>query len=195
MHDPRIASKLREAHVGIAGAGGLGSNIAMALARAGVGRLTLVDFDRVEESNLNRQYFFLDQIGEYKVDALKHNIESAVKGCEVEIINSKLGPGSMSEPFSGVDVVVEALDLAETKARFIEEILLNLPGKPIVGASGVAGFGSSDRLKLVRFGDLYLVQDPGAKPSDEDVLLSPRVGLFAHYQANVVMSIILGGDP
>ncbi|MGA1821332.1 MAG: sulfur carrier protein ThiS adenylyltransferase ThiF [Thermoplasmatota archaeon] len=195
MDDPRIASKLRKSHVGIAGAGGLGSNAAMALARAGVGRLTIVDFDRIEESNLNRQYFFLDQVGELKVEALKRNIESAVKGCDVNMVDKKLVRGSMFEPFRDVDVVVEALDQAETKARFIEEILLGLPGKPIVGASGVAGYGCSERLNLVRFGDLYLIQDPDAASSENDVLLSPRVGLFAHYQANVVLSIILGGDP
>ena len=83
MHDPEIARKLKEASVGIAGAGGLGSNIAMALARAGVGHLLIVDFDKVEESNLNRQYYFRDQIGEFKVEAIRENIEKAVTTCHV----------------------------------------------------------------------------------------------------------------
>jgi sulfur carrier protein ThiS adenylyltransferase len=189
MENPEIARKLSEASVGIAGAGGLGSNIAMALARSGVGHLLLVDFDKVEASNLNRQYYFMDQVGEFKVEALRENIEKAVSTCHVELFNSKLQKGTMHEPFGEVDVVVEALDDAKTKADLIEDVLTNLPGKPLVGASGVAGIGGSERIKMERFGDLYLVQDHEARSSDEDVLLSPKVGLFAHYQANIVLQI------
>ena len=194
MNDPKVARKLSEASVGIAGAGGLGSNIAMALARAGIGHLLIVDFDKVEESNLNRQYYFRDQIGEFKVEAIRENIEKAVKTCHVELFNSKLIKGSMHRPFEEVDVVVEALDAARTKADFIEDVLSNLPGKPLIGASGVAGFGGSDRIKLERFGYLYLVQDHEARSSDEDVLLSPKVGLFAHYQANMVLQLLMEGE-
>jgi len=193
MDDIKISRTLSASSVGIAGAGGLGSNVAMALARAGVGHLLIVDFDRVERSNLNRQYYFIDQVGEYKVEALRENIERAVKGCHVEILNKKLEKGSMHVPFDEVDVVVEALDSASTKADFIEDVLNNLPGKPLVGASGVAGIGGGQRVVLERFGDLYLVQDHEARSSDEDVLLSPKVGLFAHYQANVVLEILNGG--
>jgi len=193
MDDIKISRKLSASSVGIAGAGGLGSNVAMALARAGVGHILIVDFDRIEGSNLNRQYYFKDQIGEYKVEAIRENIERAVDGCHVELLNKKLEKGSMHEPFTEMDVVVEALDSASTKADFIEDVLHNLPGKPLVGASGVAGIGGGQRVVLERFGDLYLVQDHEARASDEDVLLSPKVGLFAHYQANVVLEILLGG--
>ncbi len=194
MHNPEIARKLSEASVGIAGAGGLGSNIAMALARSGVGHIVIVDFDKVETSNLNRQYFFQDQVGEFKVEALRDNIERAVNTCHVEIMKKKLEKGSMHEPFEEVDVVVEALDAAGTKADLIEDILNRLPGKPLVAASGVAGVGGSERIELKRHGDLYLVQDDRALSSDEDVLLSPKVGLFAHFQANIVLDILLGGS-
>jgi sulfur carrier protein ThiS adenylyltransferase len=193
MDDPEVARKLSEASVGIAGAGGLGSNVAMALARAGVGYLLIVDFDKVEESNLNRQYYFRDQIGEYKVEALRENIEKAVTSCHVELLNKRLEKGSMHEPFTEVDVVVEALDSARAKADLIEDVLTNLPGKPLVGASGVAGYGGGERIKLERFGDLYLVQDHESRSSDEDVLLSPKVGLFAHYQSNVVIELLMEG--
>ena len=148
----------------------------------------------VEESNLNRQYFFMDQVGEYKVEALRENIERVVRSCHVEILNKKLDKGTMHEPFDEVDVIVEALDSAVVKADFIEDVLRRIPGKPIVAASGVAGIGGSERIVLERFGDLYLVQDHEAHSSDEDVLLSPKVGLFAHYQANVVLDILLGGS-
>ncbi|MGA1819907.1 MAG: sulfur carrier protein ThiS adenylyltransferase ThiF [Thermoplasmatota archaeon] len=192
MEDKDLARRLSASSVGIAGAGGLGSNVAMALARSGVGHLLIVDFDRVERSNLNRQYYFVDQVGEYKVEALRENIERAVEGCHVELLNKKLEKGSMHEPFTEVDVVVEALDSASAKANLIEDVLNKLPGKPLVGASGVAGIGGGQRIVLERFGDLYLVQDHEARSSEEDVLLSPKVGLFAHYQANIVLEILLG---
>ena len=128
----KIKEKLRKSSVGIAGAGGLGSNAAVALARAGIGRLVLVDFDKVEESNLDRQYYFLDQVGKIKVEALKENIERINSAVKVEILNQKLEKGSMEKPFHDVDVVIEALDNAETKTEFIEEILLKLPDKPVV---------------------------------------------------------------
>lgn len=101
----------------------------------------------------------------------------------------------MAEPFREVDVVVEAFDSARTKVSFMEEVLRDLPGKPLVVASGVAGYGGSERVSLRRSGSLYLVQDPEARSSDEDVLLCPKVGMMAHYQANVVLEIILGSDP
>jgi sulfur carrier protein ThiS adenylyltransferase len=187
----RVADRLRDSYVGIAGAGGLGSNAAMSLARSGVGRLLLVDFDRIEESNLNRQYFFLDQVGMYKVDALRENILKAVRDCRVDIHNRKLERGSMAAPFAEVDVVVEALDSASAKVAFIEEILTKYPDKHLVAASGVAGIGGSERIVQRDLGNLILVEDPQALSSDEDVLLSPKVGQFAHHQANIVLKLLL----
>jgi sulfur carrier protein ThiS adenylyltransferase len=193
MDDPALIGKLKKAKVGIAGAGGLGSNIAVSLARAGVGEMVVVDFDRVEASNLNRQYYFKDQIGELKVKALKENIDRIGFGTNIDALDRKLEKGSMHEPFADVDVVVEALDSARVKADLIEDVLINLKGKPLVAASGVAGYGRSDRIKMERFGDLYLVQDNEARSSDEDVLMAPRVCLFANYQANVVLELLLEG--
>lgn len=186
-----VAKKLEDSSVGIAGLGGLGSNVAMALARAGVGRLVLVDFDKVEEGNLNRQAYFRDQVGMLKTEALRKNIQSAMPEAAVEVKNLKLAPGQMHLPFRDVDVVVEALDNAATKAAFIEEIMIKLPGIPVVAASGVAGYGASDRIETRKSGMLHLVHDNMAKPSDEDVLLAPKVGLFAHWQANIVLEILL----
>ena len=190
----KIKEKLRKSSVGIAGAGGLGSNAAVALARAGIGRLVLVDFDKVEESNLDRQYYFLDQVGKIKVEALKDNIERINSAVKVEILNQKLEKGSMEKPFHDVDVVIEALDNAETKTEFIEEILLKLPDKPVVAASGVAGYGNSDRIVTKRFGTLYMCYDEQAKSSEDDVLLAPRVCLMANWEADLALEIILGED-
>lgn len=192
MDKREVEERLMMASVGIAGAGGLGSNIAMSLARAGVGHLLIVDFDVVEEKNLTRQYYFLDQVGELKVDALKANIDRAARGVRVDTLNFRLEGGKMAAPFKKVDVVVEALDNAATKAQFIEEVLLELPGKPIVAASGVAGWGGCEAVALRRMPPLYLIEDKHAKSSDEGLLLAPKVGLLAHMQANMVMEILLG---
>ena len=178
--------------VGIAGAGGLGSNVAVALARSGVKNLFVVDFDKVEESNLNRQYYFLSQIGKIKVNALKENIANINPNIICNVENIKLEKGTMWQPFSDVDIIVEALDAAETKTQFIEEISFNLPDIPLVAASGVAGFGNSDRIKTKKLGNLYLVYDKLAESSDNDVLLAPKVCLMANWQANIVLEILLG---
>jgi len=190
----KVKKKLRESYVGIAGAGGLGSNAAVALARAGVGRLVIVDFDLVEESNLDRQYYFRDQIGEVKVEALKNTIQKINDSIKVDIINQKLTKDSMYKPFTDVDVVVEALDNAEAKTTFIEEILIKLPNKPVVGASGVAGYGHSDRITTKKVGNLHMCYDEYAKDSDDDVLMAPRVCLIANWEANLVLEILLGED-
>jgi len=190
----KIKEKLSNSSVGIAGAGGLGSNAAVALARAGIGKLILVDFDKIDESNLDRQYYFLDQVGKIKVEALKDNIKRINSAVKVESLNQKLEKGSMEKPFHDVDVIIEALDNAETKTEFIEEILLKLTDKPIVAASGVAGYGNSDRIVTKRFGSLYMCYDEQAKSSEDDILLAPRVCLMANWEADLAIEIILGED-
>jgi sulfur carrier protein ThiS adenylyltransferase len=189
-----VVEKLSRSSVGIAGLGGLGSNLAMALARVGVGRLVLVDFDVVERKNLSRQAYSVDQVGMRKTEAMAHNIAAANPDVRIDIHDLKLDEGHMVGPFGDVDAVVEALDNAETKAAFIEEILLKLPDKPLVAASGVAGYGNSDRVSTKRTGNLYLVSDDTAPSSDDGMLLAPRVGLFAYWQANTVIEILLGGE-
>ena len=190
----KIKKKLRSSTVGIAGLGGLGSNAAISFVRSGIGKLVLVDFDKVEEKNLDRQYYFLDQIGKSKVEALKENIKKINPEVKLETYNLKLEKGSMEKPFLDVDVVIEALDDARTKADFIEEIMLKLPDTPVVGASGVAGYGHSDRIVTKRCGKLYMVYDERARSSEEDVLMAPRVALMANWEANLAIEILLGED-
>ena len=190
----KIRKKLKESSVGIAGVGGLGSNAAISLARAGIGQLILVDFDRVEENNLDRQHYFRDQVGKVKVEALKENIKRINPWMNVDIFNQKLTKGSMDEPFRDADVIIEALDSAEAKTSFIEEIMEKLPDKPLVACSGVAGYGNSERIKTKHIGNLYLCQDEQARSSDEDVLMAPRVALMANWEANLVLEILLGED-
>ena len=190
----RIQKKLLESTVGIAGLGGLGSNAAVALARAGIGHLILVDFDKVEKSNLGRQYYFQEDIGKFKTDCLKKIISKINPEVKISIINKKLEKGNMQDHFKDVDVVIEALDNAEAKTIFIEEILSKLPGKPLIAASGVSGYGNSDRISTKRLGNLYLCYDGEAKSSDDDVLMAPRVAIMANWEANIALEIILGED-
>jgi len=188
----KIASILSTKTVGIAGAGGLGSNVAVSLARSGIDHLVIVDFDCIEESNLNRQYYFQSQIGKEKVKALQGNIKQINPNTRCSIINKKLKKGSMWNAFSDVDVVVEALDSAEIKTQFIEEIMAHLPNIPIVAASGVAGIGNSDRIVTKQIGNLHMVYDEQALSSDDDVLLAPKVCLMANWQANIVLELLVG---
>ena len=190
----KIKRKLSESSIGIAGLGGLGSNVAIALARAGVGKLVLVDFDEVEESNITRQYYFIDQIGKPKTIALQENIKKVNPKVVIDSYNEKIEKDSMEKRFKDVDVVIEALDSAETKAVFIEEILTKLPDKPVVAASGVAGYGHSDRISTKKMGNLYMCYDENALSSDDDVLMAPRVALMANWEANLALEIILGED-
>jgi sulfur carrier protein ThiS adenylyltransferase len=186
-----IKNKLSKSSVGIAGLGGLGSNAAISLARLGIGRLVLVDFDIIEKENLDRQYYFIDQIGMKKIEAMKQNIEKINPKIKLELYNLKLQKGSMSNIFNDVDVIIEALDEAKIKTEFIEEIMNRLPDKYIVAASGVTGFGNSDRIKTKKFGKLFLCYDDKALSIEEDILYAPRVSLIANWEANLAIEIIL----
>jgi sulfur carrier protein ThiS adenylyltransferase len=191
----KITTMLSGKTIGIAGVGGLGSNIAVALARSGIGHLIIVDHDFVEESNLNRQYFFRDQIGMIKVEALTDNIKRITPSIEITSHHRRLLPGSMYELFQQADIVIEALDDALIKKQFIEEILEHYPQKPLIAASGVAGYGHSDRIVTRQLGNLYLCYDEKAVSSDVDILLAPKVGIMAHWQANIAIALLLGEQP
>jgi len=190
----KIKKILKNSSVGIAGVGGLGSNVAVSLARAGVGCLLLVDFDKVEKSNLNRQYFFSDQIGLKKVKAIEDIIKNIDKEIDIKTFDYKLDEDNCNKVFSYADVIVEALDSAEQKTSFIENIMNKLPEKPVVGCSGVSGYGNISRIKYMNLGRLHMIYDDKAKDCQDDVLMAPRVALMANWQANVVLEILLGED-
>jgi sulfur carrier protein ThiS adenylyltransferase len=178
--------------VGIAGAGGLGSNCAIALARVGIGKLIIADFDTIVESNLNRQYFFQDQIGQKKVFALRDNIKRIHPDTIVDCYDVKLDAEKIVELYSGCDVIVEAFDLAEAKEMIIETVLEKLPGKKLVSGIGLAGWGKSNIIKTQKNDDLYICGDQTLEVSEELPPLAPRVGIVANMQANQVLEILLG---
>jgi sulfur carrier protein ThiS adenylyltransferase len=186
-----IKQKLRNYAVGIAGAGGLGSNCAVALARVGIGKLVIADFDIVTESNLNRQYFFRDQIGIKKVLALKENISRISTNVQVEIHDIKLNKQNIGSLFKDCNVIVEAFDLAEMKKMLIETCITQLPNIPVVIGSGMAGFGDSNSIKVRRNENIYICGDEKTEISDKHLPLAPRVGIVANMQANTVLEILL----
>jgi len=187
----QIKSILSEKTVGIAGAGGLGSNCASALARVGIGKIIIADFDIVEESNLNRQFYFFHQIGTKKADSIRKNLLMINPGLKIESYDVFLTPENVPVIFKDCDVVVEAFDKADQKKMLIETILSSFPEKPLVIGLGMAGFGMNDTLKTVKNGNLYICGDGVSEIADDLPPIAPRVGIVANMQANTVLEILL----
>lgn len=194
-HTPGIHQKIKKSVVGIAGLGGLGSVVAIALARVGVGKLILVDFDVVEPSNLNRQQYFVHQIGMPKVEALEKNIADINPYVKTEIYRERLDRDNVERIFKEAQVVVEAFDQAEEKAMLINVVTEKMPDKYIVAASGVAGHGDNNEIKTTRFSSrIFIAGDQKTAAQPGVGLMAPRVGIVAHHQANTVLRILLGEE-
>jgi sulfur carrier protein ThiS adenylyltransferase len=188
-----VTEALTGSTVGIAGAGGLGSNIAILLARAGVGKLMVADFDVVETRNLNRQCYFTDQVGMPKVHALGQTLARINPGLGYVGLRARLDRQTCCDCFADADILVEALDQAESKQFLLEEWLTRLPGKPVVAASGLAGSGGTDRLRVFRAGTLTVCGD--FESGLDRGTVSARVGIVASMMANEVISILVDGVP
>jgi sulfur carrier protein ThiS adenylyltransferase len=194
-HTPGVHQRVKHSRVGIAGLGGLGSTVAMALARIGVGALILVDFDVVEPSNLNRQQYFVHQIGIPKVEALQENILKANPYIRIFPYFEKLNQNNVERIFKGTEVVVEAFDRSEEKAMLINAISEKMPDTYIVAASGVAGYGDNNEIRTVRFSSkIFIIGDQKTSAQPGIGLMAPRVGIAAHHQANTVLRILLGEE-
>ena len=194
-HTPGVHMKIKRAVVGIAGLGGLGSTVAMALARIGVGTLILVDFDVVEPSNLNRQQYFIHQLGQSKVEALQENISKMNPYVKIQPHPEKLDRNNVERIFKEATVVVEAFDRADQKAMLINVISEKMPDQYIVAASGVAGYGDNNEIQTVRFSSkIFIVGDQKTAAQPGVGLMAPRVGIAAHHQANMVLRILLGEE-
>jgi sulfur carrier protein ThiS adenylyltransferase len=195
-HTPGVHAKVKGARVGIAGAGGLGSAIAIALARTGVGFIRIADFDVVEPSNLNRQQYFIDQIGLPKVHALRVNLQRTNPLVTVEIYHGKVTAQNILELFADVDILVEAFDSADQKAMLANTFLRELPEKYLVAASGMAGYEPGNTIRTQKINHrFYLCGDNTTSAGPGCGLMAPRVGIAAHHQANAVLRLILGEDP
>jgi sulfur carrier protein ThiS adenylyltransferase len=192
MNFEQIKKQLQKYTVGIAGCGGLGSNCAVALARCGIGKLVIADFDIISEDNLNRQYFFYSQIGKKKVEALQENLYKINPDILVNAHDIKLEEKDISTVFGKCDVIIEAFDLSLMKRMLIETVLTELPGKYIVSGNGLAGWGGNPLFKTEVYDKLFVCGDMTSEVSDENPPLAPRVAIVANMQANVVLELLLG---
>jgi len=192
-HTPEVYEKLKKSKVAIAGLGGLGSNIAIMLARTGIGHLLLVDFDTVEPSNLNRQHYFIRHLSIPKTSALKQQIRDINPFIKVKTKNVYVDEKNIEDLFHGYEIICEAFDNPVCKATLVNTILTELPSTKIVAASGMAGYFSSNSIKTERkIKNLYICGDfiNGAKPGTG--LMSPRVQICAGHQANMIVRLLLG---
>ncbi len=195
-HTPGVHRAIKNATVGIAGLGGLGSAIAIALARIGVGRLILADFDVVEPSNLNRQQYFIADLGLPKTEAMTANLAKINPYVQVTSHTVRLTPDNVPAIFAEVDVLAEAFDTPDGKAMLVESFSSAYPDRPIVVATGLAGYGSSNTIVTRKVGkSLFVVGDMVTAAQPGTGLMAPRVGVAAHHQANAILQLLLGEDP
>jgi sulfur carrier protein ThiS adenylyltransferase len=189
--DPRVLAALRSSTVGVAGAGGLGSNAAACLARAGIGRLIVADFDRLEAPDLNRQHYFADQIGRLKVEALAENLRrmNPFSVCETHPV--RIGPDNVEALFGSADLLIEALDGAEEKRMLAETWLRLFPGRPLIMASGLAGFGGNSALRQRDLGGLFIIGDEASEAGPASWPMAPRVMAVAAMQANLAVELLV----
>jgi sulfur carrier protein ThiS adenylyltransferase len=190
-HDPALLSILRSGTVGIAGAGGLGSNAAVSLARAGLGALIIADFDRVEPSDLNRQYYFREQVGKPKVDALLENLNRINPYSRYLVHRVKVEAGNIAAIFGEADILVEAFDKAEMKQMLVNTWLSLFPERPIIVASGLSGLGKNRKLHTRKMGHLYVCGDEESDVEARISPMAPRVAIVANMQANLVLELLV----
>lgn len=183
------------ARVAVCGLGGLGSHVAAALARAGIGKLILADYDRVDVSNLHRQQYKASQVGRYKTEALAENLEEIAPYTEVEIHTLRVDEDNGAALLRGADVICEAFDDAECKAMLANLVLEHMPDKYLVAASGMAGMGTPNGIRTRRVAKrFYLCGDGVSDVADGIGLVAPRVMVCAAHQAQTVLRI-LAGEP
>lgn len=196
-HSPHVHETVRRACVGVAGLGGLGSNIAAMLARTGVGHLILADFDIVEPSNLNRQNYYVSHLGMYKTDATADIIRQINPFITVETHTIRITEDNAWDIFHGCDVVCEAFDHPACKAELVSALLSNSNTIRIVAGSGMAGYGSSNEiLTQKRMSRLYICGDGHTAAANGIGLMAPRVSVCAGHQANMTLRLLLGiGQP
>lgn len=191
LHGQDFYEKLLKAHVTIFGLGGLGSNVAALLTRAGIGSLTLIDYDEVEYSNLNRQHYFYQQVGKLKTDALAENLKLINPQLKLTMICEKIGQTNIVKYLPKVGIVVEAFDQAESKALLVNGVL-SCGDLVVVSASGMGGTGPANRIQTKKINDhFYLIGDDEAIPEEGCRLMGPRVMVAASHQATQVIRLIL----
>lgn len=192
-HTREVREKLWNARVGIGGIGGLGSHTAVALARAGIGRLHIVDDDEVDLSNIHRQAYFLRQVGKKKTEALTEIINDINPYIQVTADCCRVTEENIPELFAKDGIICEAFDLAENKAAFVNGVLTSLPEAILVSGSGMAGCGDTNLIRTRRVAErFYICGDEKNGLESGQKLMAPRVAACAAHQANAVLRLILG---
>ena len=190
-HGKELHKVFSSATVAICGLGGLGSNIAIYLARAGISKLILIDFDRVDITNLHRQQYKATQIGMYKTDALADNLREIAPYIKLETHTERITEDNAITLLKGADIICEVFDNAEAKAMLTDIVLSELPDKYLVAASGMAGMGTTNSIKTRRITSrFYLCGDETSEVSENIGLVAPRVALCAAHQAHTVLRIL-----
>jgi len=185
---PRVRTILKGRKIGIAGCGGLGSNLALNLARMGADTFVLVDFDKIEPSNLNRQFYFYDQVGLPKAEALKANLLRVVPNLKLEIKQVKLDASNIISAFTGCVVVAECFDGAGNKALLTEMLISKKV--PVVAVSGLAGDDTPEKIRIKKpLPFLTLIGDESSPPCEAG-LMSARVSTAAAYQAWAILEVL-----
>ena len=189
---PDNLKKIQQVTVGIAGAGGLGSNCAVNLVRSGFRKFVIVDFDKIEYSNLNRQFYFYHQVGRSKVEALQENLLAINPSLQLETSQVKIEEDNVEEIFQDCHIIVEAFDQAYYKKMLVEQYINT--DKLVVSASGIAGWGNSDEIKVHKIKEkLYVIGDLSSEVSKELPPCAPRVSIAAAKQADIILDYVLKG--
>ncbi len=188
-----LTKKLAGASVAVCGLGGLGSNIALSLARAGIGKLILIDFDHVDVTNLHRQQYRASQTGQYKTEALSVILKEISPYTELELHTERIDENNAFSLLKDAEIICEAFDDPENKAMLTNIVLECMPEKYLVAASGMAGIDSGNRIRTRRLTEkFYLCGDGVSEVSEADCLLAPRVMLCAAHQALTVLRLLSG---
>lgn len=192
-HGEDLQNKISAARVAVCGLGGLGSNIAIALARAGVGHLHLIDFDRVDLTNLNRQQYAVGQLGQYKTDALRETLSLVSPYCNVTCDTIKVTEENLPDLLKTEDYICEAFDRAEAKAMLVSGVLEYFPEKYLVAGSGLAGLGSANTIQTRRVSQRFYLCGDGTSDSSVGLgLVASRVLVCAAHEANMILRLIAG---
>lgn len=190
-----MQEKLRGAKVAVAGLGGLGSNISVMLARSGVGKLLLVDFDIVDVTNLNRQMYFIEHLGKPKTEALTELLYRINPYIEYEPVCVKVTPDNVRELFKDYPIVCEAFDRPDQKAMLVREVLAKCPNTTVVSGNGMAGHADTNEIKTTKMmRRLYVCGDQKTDVGNGIGLIAPRVAACAAHQANKVLQLIMQND-
>ncbi len=190
-HGEALQARLEQTTVAVCGLGGLGSNIAISLARAGIGKLILIDFDRVDLSNLHRQQYRANQVGRFKTEALTEILKDISPYLDIESHTERITEENFVSLLCEADFICEAFDNPEAKAMLTNGVLEQLPNAYLIAASGMAGLGSANAIQTKKItGRFYLCGDFISDVADHSTLISSRVMVCAAHQAHMVLRIL-----